>query len=55
VGAGSFVAITVTAALVTSLLVDHFGWFRIDPHPISVCRIVGAVLMVGGVTLIARS
>lgn len=54
VGAGSFVGITVTAALIMSLLVDHFGWFRIEAHPITVWRILGAVLMIGGVTLISR-
>jgi len=54
VGAGMFVGITVTAALVMSLAVDHFGWFRMQVHPISVWRIVGGLLMVGGVGLISR-
>lgn len=54
VGAGNFVGITVTAALIMSLLVDHFGWLRIEAHPISVWRIVGAALMIGGVTLITK-
>lgn len=54
VGAGSFVGITVTAALITSLLVDHFGWFRIETHPISLWRMLGAALMIGGVVLITK-
>lgn len=54
VGAGTFVGITVTAALIMSLLVDHFGWFRIQAHPITAWRIVGAALMIGGVTLITK-
>jgi transporter family-2 protein len=54
VGAGPFVGLTVTAALVTSLVVDHFGWFRMAHHPINVWRIVGGILLVGGVTLIAK-
>lgn len=54
VGAGSFIGLTVTAALIMSLVVDHFGWFRIDPHPINLWRVLGGVLMVGGVALIAR-
>jgi uncharacterized membrane protein YdcZ (DUF606 family) len=35
VGAGPFVGFTVTAALITSLLIDHFGWFRMQPHPLN--------------------
>jgi transporter family-2 protein len=54
IGAGPFVGITVTAALISSLVIDHFGWFRMDTHPANIWRIVGACLLVGGVTLIAR-
>jgi transporter family-2 protein len=46
--------ITVIAALVMSLVVDHFGWFRMQVHPVSMWRIVGGLLMVGGVSLISR-
>jgi uncharacterized membrane protein YdcZ (DUF606 family) len=54
VGAGPFVGFTVTAALITSLLIDHFGWFRMQPHPLNVGRIIGGVLLVGGISLIAK-
>jgi len=54
VGAGPFVGLTVTAALITSILVDHFGWFRMDPHPVNVWRILGGVLLIGGVSLISK-
>lgn len=55
VGAGPFVGLTVTAALVTSLVLDHFGWFHMPVHSINSWRIIGAALMIGGVSLIARS
>jgi transporter family-2 protein len=55
VGTGMFVGLTVTAALVTSLMVDHFGWFRMQVHPISIWRVLGGLLMVAGVALISRS
>ncbi len=55
VGAGPFVGLTVTAALVTSLVVDHYGWFHMPVHAINLWRIVGAALMIGGISLIARN
>jgi len=36
-------------------VLDHFGWFRMPVHAITPGRIVGALLMVGGITLIAKS
>ena len=35
VGAGTFMGFTVTAALIMSLFIDHFGWLRVDSHPIT--------------------
>ena len=55
VGAGPFVGLTVSAALITSLVVDHFGLLRMPVHPIGLWRIVGGALMIAGVTLIAKT
>ena len=54
VGAGPFMGFTVTAALITSLAIDHFGWLSMDQHPINLWRAMGGLLLVGGVTLIAK-
>jgi transporter family-2 protein len=54
VRAGPFLALTVTAALITSLLIDHFAWFRMQSHPLNAGRILGGVLLIGGVSLITR-
>ena len=54
VGAGPFVGFTVTAALITSLMIDHFGWFRMQSHPLNAGRIIGGLLLVGGISLIAK-
>lgn len=54
VGAGPFVGFTVTAALIASLAVDHFGLFHAPVHAIGIGRIIGALLMVGGISLIAK-
>lgn len=54
VGSGVFMGTTVTAALITSLVIDHFGWFRMTTHPFNIWRVVGGMLLIGGVTLIAK-
>ena len=45
----------VTRLLITSLLIDHFGWFRMQPHPLTTGRIIGGLLLIGGITLVAKS
>ena len=54
VGAGPFVGLTVTAAVVMSLTLDHYGWFRMPVHAMNPWRAVGALLMIGGIALIAK-
>lgn len=53
IGAGPFMEFTVTAALITSPVIDHFGLFRMDQHPMNLWRGLGVLLLIGGVTLIA--
>ncbi len=48
-------AFTVTAALITSLLIDHFGRLRMEQHPLNVWRVAGGFLLVAGVALVAKS
>ncbi len=54
VGAGPFVGFTVTAALIASLVIDHFGLLQMPIHTINLWRILGALLMAGGIALIAK-
>ena len=54
VGAGAFAGLTITANILMSLVIDRFGWFGMDVHPLSLGRIAGAALMIGGVALISR-
>jgi bacterial/archaeal transporter family-2 protein len=39
VGAGLFVGFTVNAERIPSLLIDHFGRLRMQPHPLHAGRI----------------
>ncbi len=53
IGAGPFIGITVTASLVASVLIDNYGWLGFPQHAAGLWRLVGAGLMIGGVTLVA--
>lgn len=53
-GAGAFTAVTLTAAVVTSLVLDHWGLLGFEVRPLTALRVVGGVLMVAGVGLVAR-
>jgi transporter family-2 protein len=54
-GAGAVVALLVCAQLVTSVLVDRFGWFGVPHVGISAGRVVGLALVVAGTVLVTRS
>ena len=53
-GAAVFMGVTVTMAVVTSLVMDHFGLMGFEVHKAGVARIAGGRLMVAGLALIAR-
>jgi len=53
-GAALFTGLSVTAAIVASVVLDHFGWVGFKPHALNIWRALGAALMIGGVGLIAR-
>ena len=52
VGAGPFAAMTVSANLVASVAIDHFGWLSVPEHALSPLRALGVVVLVAGVALI---
>jgi bacterial/archaeal transporter family-2 protein len=54
IGAAALLALTVFGQLLASLLVDQFGWLGFPLQPISLTKIAGAVLLLGGVGLIVR-
>lgn len=54
VGSGALNGLTITANLIASLAIDHYGLFNMTPHSLSLPRVAGALLMIVGVALIAR-
>jgi bacterial/archaeal transporter family-2 protein len=53
-GSGIFTGMSVTAAIVTSVLLDHFGVIGFERHPASFVRVAGCVLMIAGVWMVSR-
>ncbi len=53
IGAGPFAGLTITANILMSLAVDHFGLFGIEQHSLNIWRILGGALMTAGIVLIA--
>ncbi len=54
VGAGTLAGLTITANFLMSLLIDKYGWFGIEVHPLSIGRMAGAALMVAGIYLVSK-
>jgi len=54
VGAGPYAGLTITANVLMSLAIDHFGWFGMTEHALNGWRALGATLMVAGIALAAR-
>jgi bacterial/archaeal transporter family-2 protein len=51
-GAATFFALLITGQMLGSIAFDHFGLLGVPVHPVSVIRIAGAALLIGGVVLI---
>ena len=54
VGAGAFAGLTITANILMSLAIDHFGLLNMPPHPMNWVRAAGAGLLIAGIALVAR-
>ena len=53
-GSGTFTGLSITASLVTSVVLDQFGWVGMRQHAASPGRLVGCGLLVAGVWLVAK-
>lgn len=53
-GAAALVGLVVTGQLLFAVLADHYGWLGFEQHSVTLWRGLGCLLMVGGVTLIAK-
>jgi transporter family-2 protein len=53
-GAAALVGLVVSGQLLFAVLADHYGWLGFEQHSASLWRGLGCLLMIGGVTLIAK-
>ena len=53
-GAATFIALLVAGQMIGSVTFDHFGWLGLSQRPADLSRLVGMVLVIGGVVLIRR-
>jgi transporter family-2 protein len=53
-GTGGVIAATIAGELTVAVLIDQFGWFGVDRHPVTLTRIAGIVLLAAGVLLVVR-
>jgi len=51
-GAATLLALVVAGQMVAGIAMDHFGMFGLAQHPVSVSRLAGIALVIGGVLLI---
>ena len=55
IGLASLITIGIAGQIVVALLLDHLGAFELPREPISVGRVLGALLVIAGVVLVRRS
>ena len=54
IGIATFLTLVIGGQLVMSLLLDHYGWLGTPIKPINLSKILGMILVVGGILLIKK-
>jgi bacterial/archaeal transporter family-2 protein len=54
-GAATLVALILAGQALASLAVDHFGWVGFEEQPVTLLRVMGMLLLAGGVVLVRVS
>jgi transporter family-2 protein len=53
-GAATFISVTIAGQVLVSILLDHFGTLGFAARPVTPLRLLGALLLVGGVLLVRK-
>ncbi len=54
IGASAFTGVTVPIAIITSIVLDHFGVVGFAVHRVNTARVIGGAVMAGGLALILK-
>src|SRR5476651_1724388 len=54
-GASGFIALAMAGQIIASLMLDHFGLFGLVERQLTAPRLIGALMLIGGVALIQFS
>ena len=54
IGTTAAISLIIVGQLIVGTMVDHYGWFGIQPRPIDTFRILGLLFLVAGSYLIIR-
>ena len=55
IGLASLITIGIAGQIAMALILDHIGALGLPREPINIGRVLGALLVVGGVVLVRRS
>lgn len=53
-GSTLMITLIISGQLLLGVIIDHFGWFGVPVHPVSISRVVGLLALLAGGYLIAR-
>jgi transporter family-2 protein len=52
IGATALVALVVVGQIVSSVIVDHYGWLGFPREPVTLAKLAGCALLVAGILLV---
>lgn len=53
-GAAQTIGVILAGQMIASILIDNYGLFNVPVHELNVPRIIGALLIIGGIALIHK-
>lgn len=54
IGVATMLGATIGGQMILAAIIDHYGFFNLTPHPISLGRIIGIIFLIAGIFLIQR-
>lgn len=54
IGVTTMLAASIAGQLIVAAVIDHFGYFNVAIHPVSLSRIAGIIMLIIGIFLIQR-